>query len=87
MIFDSNKVPGTFIEHEYSPNGQFLAFTISAENQNSHKIMVIEVRTGRMCGHCLPVFSWKKIAWSGDSRGFFIYVSIQKKFGFLFNFR
>lgn len=76
VIFDSNKILGTYIEHEYSPNGQYLALTIGVENQNSHKILVIDVRTGRPHGNCLHVFSSKKIAWSGDSDGFFVYVNI-----------
>ncbi|XP_055322565.1 uncharacterized protein LOC129578284 [Sitodiplosis mosellana] len=73
VIFDSNKVLGTFVEHAYSPNGEYCAFTISAENQNSHKIMIIDVKTGKSDGKCLPLFNCAKIAWSRDSKGFFIY--------------
>ncbi|XP_055307555.1 uncharacterized protein LOC129571737 [Sitodiplosis mosellana] len=73
-IFNSNRTLGAFVEHAYSPNGEFCAFTISSEKLiNSHKVMVIDVRTGRQHGKCLPLFSCKKIAWSGDSLGFFIY--------------
>lgn len=78
VIFDSNKILGSYIEHEYSPNGQYLALTIGAENQNSFKILVIDVRTGRPHGNCLPVFICNKIAWSGDSDGFFVYVNIYR---------
>lgn len=76
IIFDSNKVLGTFVEHAYSPNGEHCAFTISVGNQNIHKILVIDVRSGRPFGKCLRLFSCEKVAWSGDSRGFFIYVNI-----------
>lgn len=66
---------GTFAEHVYSPNGEYCAFTISVGNQNLHKIMVIDARTGKVYGKCLRLFSCEKVAWSGDSRGFFIYVN------------
>lgn len=76
VVVDSNKIAGAFVDHEYSPNGQYVALTLSAENQNSYKIMIIEVRTGRAHGDCLQVFNCKKIVWSGDSEGFFIFVNI-----------
>lgn len=76
VIFDSNKILGNFGEHAYSPNGEYCALTISAENENSHKIMVIDVKTGKAHGKCLQLLSCVKIAWSGDSQGFFIYVNI-----------
>lgn len=76
VVFDSNRIAGTFVEHEYSPNGEYCAFTVSAVNQNFHQIMVIDVKTGRSRGKWLQVFNCRKIAWSGDSEGFFIYVII-----------
>lgn len=79
VIFDSNEMLGTFVEHAYSPNGEYCAFTICAENQGSHEIMIIDVRTGNAFGNRLRLFSkfsCKKVAWSGNSRGFFIYVNI-----------
>lgn len=76
LVFDSNRIVGTFVEHAYSPNGEHCAFTISVGNQNMHKIMVIDVRTGKPFGKCLRQFGCEKIAWSGDSQGFFIYVNI-----------
>lgn len=76
-ILNSNRVMGTFVEHAYSPDGEWCAFTISSETQiNVHKLMVLDIRTGRTYGKCLQLFTCKKIAWSGDSLGFFIYVSI-----------
>lgn len=67
---------GTFVEHVYSPNGEYCAFTISTGKQNCHKIMVIDVKTGKTHGKCLHLISCEKVAWSGDSEGFFIYVNI-----------
>lgn len=63
------------MEHAYSPNGEHCAFTISMGSQNVHKIIVIDVRTGKTVGKCLQLFSCEKVAWSGDSQGFFIYVN------------
>lgn len=76
VVFDSNRIPGTFVEHAYSPNGEHCAFTISVGNQNIHKILVIDVRKGKAFGKCLRLYSCEKAAWSGDSRGFFVYVNI-----------
>lgn len=39
--------------------------------------MVINIRTGEAYGKCLKLYSCEKVAWSGDSRGFFIYVRIE----------
>lgn len=75
LVLDSNKTLGTFVEHAYAPNGEYCAFTISMGTQNIHKIMVIDVRTGKSVGKCLRLFSCEQIVWSGDSQGFFIYVS------------
>lgn len=75
-VFDSHRIIGSFIEHEYSPNGEYCAFTVSAENLNTHKIIVVNVRTGQTLGNLLQIFNCKKIAWSEDSEGFFIYVNI-----------
>lgn len=76
IVYNSNKLIGTFVEHAYSPNGEYCAFTISAENPNAHKILVIDVRTGKPVEKCLQIANCKKIAWSGDSHGFFVYVNI-----------
>lgn len=77
VVLDSNRISqGSIIEHEYSPNGEYCAFTISAENQKHYEIIVIDVKTGQTYGSCLQLFNCKKIAWSGNSEGFFIYVNI-----------
>lgn len=67
---------GSFVEHEYSPNGEYCAFTISAGIQNIHKIMIIDVKTGKVRGKFLQAYYYRKVAWTGDSEGFFIYVNI-----------
>ncbi|XP_031634996.1 uncharacterized protein LOC116348227 [Contarinia nasturtii] len=79
VIFDSNKVLGAVIEHEYSPNGEFCAFTLGLENRKSYKLVLIEVKTGKTLGNGLQLFSCKKIAWSGDSEGFFVYYDPEGK--------
>lgn len=75
-IFNANRMLGNFVEHAYSPDGEYCAFTISSEIQNLHKLIVVHVRSGRTYGKCLQLFTCKKIAWSGDSMGFFIYVRV-----------
>lgn len=76
-VFDSNKIQhGSVIEHKYSPNGKFCAFTIADKEQNLLQLHVIDVESGESCGKCLQLFSFERIAWSGDSVGFFIYVNI-----------
>lgn len=77
VVFDSNKIQhGSVIEHEYSPNGKYCAFTISDRSKSSVEIMVIDVETAETYGNRLQLFGYEKIAWSGDSQGFFIYVII-----------
>lgn len=74
VVFDSNELEhGSVVEHVLSPNGQFCAFTIS--EGDSLRVIVIDVETGKTHGKSLQLFSFKTIAWSGDSEGFFIYVS------------
>lgn len=75
VVFDSNKVLGAVIEHEYSPNGEYCAFTLALEKQKFHKCIVINVKTGKTLGNALQLFNCKKVAWSGDSEGFFVYVN------------
>lgn len=77
IVFDSNKIQnGSVIEHEYSPNGKYCAFTISNKNETSIVLTVIDVETGETQGRCLELYSYEKIAWSANSEGFFIYVMI-----------
>lgn len=77
VVFDSNKLQrSTVIEHEYSPNGKYCAFTVSDKNQISMELIVVNVETGEPHGDCLQLFSFEKIAWSGNSEGFFVYVNI-----------
>lgn len=77
VVFDSNKIQHrSVIEYEYSPNGKYCAFTISDRNRNSVEIMIIDVETAETHGDLLQLFSFGKIAWSGDSQGFFIYVNM-----------
>lgn len=77
VVFDSNKIQhGSVIEHEYSPNGKYCAFTISDRSKSSIEIMVIDVEAAEPYGNRLQLWSYEKIAWSGDSQGFFIYVII-----------
>lgn len=77
VVFDSNKIQhGSVIEHEYSPNGKYCAFTISDRSKSSIEVMVIEVETAETYGNRLQLCTFEKIAWSGDSQGFFIYVII-----------
>lgn len=73
-MLDSNTISGTVIEHEYSPNGEYCAFTVSNEIGPSF-IHVIDVETGKNYGRSLPFERfYKKIVWSEDSNGFFVYV-------------
>lgn len=77
VVFDSNKIERSSVtEHEYSPNGKYCAFTISVQNRVSNKVFVIDVETGETHGNSLKLYCFEKIAWSGDSKGFFIYVNI-----------
>lgn len=74
VVLDSNEISGTVIEHEYSPNGEYCAFTISNEIGPSF-IHVVEVKTGENYGRSLKFEEIsKKIVWSEDSKGFFVYV-------------
>lgn len=76
VVFDSNKIQhGSVIAHEYSPNGKYCAFTISDRCKRLVEVIIIDVETGETDGIRLQLFSFEKIAWSGDSQGFFIYVS------------
>lgn len=75
VVLDSNKIERcSIIEHEYSPNGKYCAFTISVQNQISNEVFVIDVETGQTHGNSLKLYCFEKIAWSGDSNGFFIFV-------------
>lgn len=77
VIFNSNKIRhDSVIEHEYSPNGKYCALTIGDKNQISIEVMIVDVETAEVHGKCLQLYSFEKIAWSGDSKGFFIYVNI-----------
>lgn len=83
VVFDSNKIQHDIvIEHEYSPNGKYCAFTISDNNKISMEVIVINTDTGEPHGNCLQLFSFEKIAWSGNSEGFFVYVSIHAFYRF-----
>lgn len=74
VVLDSNQISGTVIEHEYSPNGEYCALTISNEAGSSF-IHVIAVETGENYGQSLKSEQFfKNIVWSGDSKGFFVYV-------------
>lgn len=74
VVLDSNKISGTVVDHEYSPNGEFCAFTIINEAPPSY-IHVLDVETGESIGRSLKFEKWyKKILWSADSKGFFVYV-------------
>lgn len=76
VVFNSNKIQDeSVIEHEYSPNGKYCAITISDKNENM-EVMVIDVETAEMHGDPLQLFSFEKVAWGGDSEGFFIYVTV-----------
>lgn len=76
VVFDSNKIQhGSVTQHEYSPNGKYCAFTITDKNLNSIEIRVIDVEKGESYGKRLQLYTFDKIAWSGDSQGFFIYVN------------
>lgn len=80
VVLDSNKISGTVLEHEYSPNGQYCVFTISNEASPSFYI-VVDVETGESYGRSLKFDRfYKKIVWSGDSEGFFVYVCKNKHF-------
>lgn len=75
VVFDSNKFEHASVVYQiFSPNGKFCAFTIS--EGDSLRVIVIDVEKGETLGNSLPLFSFKKIAWSADSEGFFIYVSM-----------
>lgn len=76
VVLDSNTIFGKVVEHKYSPNGKFCAFTIDEGEPNSFIITVIDVETGNPYGKNLQIRTLKKIAWSGDSEGFFVYVGI-----------
>lgn len=77
VVFNTNKIHlDSVIEHEYSPNGKYCAITISDKNQISVELIIIDVETAETHENCLQLFSFEKIAWSGDSEGFFIYVNI-----------
>lgn len=77
VVFDSNKIQhGLVVRHEYSPNGKYCAFTVNYKYQNSIEIIVIDVDSGETRGNHLQLFGFAKIAWSGNSQGFFIYVNI-----------
>lgn len=77
VVFDTNTIFGTVVEHKYSPNGKYGAFTIYQGEPNSYIITVINVETGNTYGKNLHLKTLKKVAWSGDSEGFFVYVSIR----------
>lgn len=77
IVFDSNRIQhGSVIEHKYSPNGKFCAFTIADKEENSLRLHVIDVESGEICGKCLQLSRFGRISWSGDSMGFFIHVNI-----------
>lgn len=76
VVLDSYKIEHSVIEHEYSPNGKYCAFTISEKHQISIEIIVIDVESGESHGNRLQLYSFEKIAWSGNSEGFFIFVNI-----------
>lgn len=76
VVFDSNRISGTVIEHEYSPNGEYCAFTLALENKKAHKCIVVNVKTSKILGNGLHLSNCKKVAWSSDSKGFFVYVNI-----------
>lgn len=77
IVFNSNKIQhGSVIEHEYSPNGRYCAFTVSDRSKSSNEVMVVDVETSETYGNRLQLMNFEKIAWSGDSQGFFIYVNI-----------
>lgn len=77
VVFDSNTILGTVVEHNYSPNGKYCAFTIDEGEPNSFVITIINVDTGNPLGNNLHLKTLKKVVWSGDSEGFFIFVSIR----------
>lgn len=75
VVLDSNNISGTVVEHEYSPNGKYCVFTISNEIEPSF-MHVVDVETGENFGESLKFLRFfKKIVWSEDSLGFFVYVS------------
>lgn len=77
IVFDSNKIAkSSVIEHEYSPDGKWCVFTINIQNEIVNKAILIDVNTGETYGKSLDLYCFEKIAWSGDSKGFFIYVNI-----------
>lgn len=74
VVLDSNKISGTVIEHEYSPNGAYCVFTIRNEDDLSF-YMVVDVETGETYGRSLKFDEiYRNIVWSVDSKGFFVYV-------------
>lgn len=74
VVLDSNKITGTVLHHEYSPNGEYCAFTISKPDQPLF-IYVVNVETGKSFGRTIRLNRFRKpIVWSGDSAGFFVYV-------------
>ncbi|XP_031634997.1 prolyl endopeptidase-like [Contarinia nasturtii] len=79
VVFDSNKIErSSVIEHEYSPNGKHCVFTISVKDRIANKAMLIDVETGETY-NSLELHCFEKIAWSGDSKGFFIYHDPERK--------
>lgn len=75
IVFDSNKIDGSVMKHTYSPDGRYCAFTIDDGDPHSYTITVIDVESGDLCGKSLYLTKVKEVAWSGDSEGFFVYVS------------
>lgn len=75
-MFDSNKFDGSVVEFEYSPDGKYCAFGIDEGKPCSFKIIVIDVESGETYGNSLRLKKLKNVAWSGDSKGFFVYVNV-----------
>lgn len=76
IVFDSNELSGTVVDHKYSPNGKYCAFTIDEGEPISYQIIVVDVEGGVIHGKTLQLTKSKQIAWSGDSLGFFVYVKL-----------
>ncbi|KAJ6630497.1 Prolyl endopeptidase, partial [Pseudolycoriella hygida] len=73
VVLDSNHISGTVLDHEYSPNGEYCAFTIWNDDNPSY-IQVINVETGECCGRSLKFKRFfKKVLWTKDSKGIFVY--------------
>ncbi|XP_031638770.1 prolyl endopeptidase-like [Contarinia nasturtii] len=74
IVFDSNNIEnGSVVEHEYSPDGKYCAFGIDEGKPHSCNITVVDVESGKPYGKRLHLRKLKKVAWSGDSRGFFVF--------------